>query len=66
MLRLQLRFLYLQGYVLLPEDRDVGADALNHQVVARWQVADCRVLGEPAIEGGGELRQPRLYVLDEV
>ena len=65
-LRLQFGLFDLQWDVLFSKGLDIGPDALNHQVVARRQVADCGVFSKSAVEGVAELRQFGLGVLNEV
>ena len=66
MLGLEFRLLNLQWDILLSEDPNVGADALDHQVITRGQFVDCGMSCQPPVEGVCELGQLRLDILDEV
>ena len=66
MLGLELRLLDLQGDVLFSEDTNIGADALDHQVITEGQLVDCGMSCQSPVEGVCELGQLRLDILDEV
>ena len=66
MLGLELRLLDLQWDVLLPEDPNIGADALDHQIIAGGELVDGGMSCQPPVEGVCEFGQLRLDILDEI